>query len=394
MKRLVEFAHRNINSFPAERAMCENVSPLSFVTGRGVVDYKNIKLDFGSHVELFKDNEFSSKTNNPRSIPALCMGFTGYHNPGMKFVSLVTGRRIRVDYWKELPIPQWFIDRVHELAEQQQQPHMSAGIPFIARIKNMPDIDINDNKIDENQRSENSIIDENQRSELDDGIDDQSNEETGKNEPALDPNIDVDDNIMYLEEEPHANETHDEHANDLNENGRDHDEDNGKEADKDDVNITPKEWPEQRRRSRRIANLPPINPFVDTPSTNEDNEINKPSFAQIQANKCSRIVKKDDMKNAINDFHETNNKHVLVNAVVGYVMAQLSARKGMQQHGEKAIKALCEEFLQQHDMNTFTPACAQRLSKEDKKKALKLLSHIENKRDGRVKGRNCADGRK
>ena len=69
-------------------------------------------------------------------------------------------------------------------------------------------------------------------------------------------------------------------------------------------------------------------------------------------------------------------------------------KKETKKHGEKAIEASCNKFLQTCNANAFASACTNGLNNKDKVKALQLLLHTEERRDGRVKGRNCADGRK
>ena len=47
-----------------------------------------------------------------------------------------------------------------------------------------------------------------------------------------------------------------------------------------------------------------------------------------------------------------------------------------------------------NDKQVFKPCDARRLTKIAKKEALNLITMIKQKRDGRIKGRACADGRK
>ena len=53
-----------------------------------------------------------------------------------------------------------------------------------------------------------------------------------------------------------------------------------------------------------------------------------------------------------------------------------------------------KEFTQLHNENTFDPVDATKLSHEQKKAALRSVNLIKEKRDGTLKGRSCADGRK
>ena len=53
-----------------------------------------------------------------------------------------------------------------------------------------------------------------------------------------------------------------------------------------------------------------------------------------------------------------------------------------------------QEFQQLHKQSIFSPLQADRLSREDKKKALESVISIKEKCDGRPEGRTCANGSK
>ena len=68
-------------------------------------------------------------------------------------------------------------------------------------------------------------------------------------------------------------------------------------------------------------------------------------------------------------------------------------RKGLKLFGEKGEEAVEKELQQIHDMEGFQPKHWYELTKEERAKALKYLMYLKEKRDGRIKGRGCADGR-
>ncbi len=55
-----------------------------------------------------------------------------------------------------------------------------------------------------------------------------------------------------------------------------------------------------------------------------------------------------------------------------------------------AVEALLKEFAQLDNMNTFKPIKADSISKQERRKALRLINLIPSKRDGTLKGRTCA----
>ena len=74
--------------------------------------------------------------------------------------------------------------------------------------------------------------------------------------------------------------------------------------------------------------------------------------------------------------------------------AHVSMNKGVKRHGEKAVEALLSEFGQIHNYDTFDPQRIENLPSDVKSGALNLITMIKEKRDGRIKARACADGRK
>ena len=71
----------------------------------------------------------------------------------------------------------------------------------------------------------------------------------------------------------------------------------------------------------------------------------------------------------------------------------MNATKGIKLHGERVVEALLKEFAQLDNMNTFKPIKADSISKQERRKSLRLINLIKEKRDGTLKGRTCADGR-
>ena len=72
----------------------------------------------------------------------------------------------------------------------------------------------------------------------------------------------------------------------------------------------------------------------------------------------------------------------------------MSAKDGIAKHGQDAIMALFKEFSQLHNKKVFKAIKASDLSKKQKRDALYALNLIKEKRNGEIKGRTVADGRK
>ena len=81
--------------------------------------------------------------------------------------------------------------------------------------------------------------------------------------------------------------------------------------------------------------------------------------------------------------------------LIGVVlMQQYNLSKGLNKFGNKGKIAVTKELQQMHDMEAFTPMDASTLTYADRKNSIAALMLLAEKRNGDVKGRAVADGRK
>ncbi len=64
----------------------------------------------------------------------------------------------------------------------------------------------------------------------------------------------------------------------------------------------------------------------------------------------------------------------------------------MKHFGERGETAVSKELKQFNVYDVFEPLYANKLSQEEKSKALTSLIFLKEKRDGKVKARSCANG--
>ena len=69
-----------------------------------------------------------------------------------------------------------------------------------------------------------------------------------------------------------------------------------------------------------------------------------------------------------------------------------SLKQGIKKFGEKGYNAAFGEMLQLHQIKCFRPVGVSEMTNWEKKRALESLIFLVEKRDGRVKGRTCANG--
>ena len=69
-------------------------------------------------------------------------------------------------------------------------------------------------------------------------------------------------------------------------------------------------------------------------------------------------------------------------------------QKGLQVFGDQGLAAVKKEMQQFHDLDLITPINVKTMTKQQKSRALSYLMFLKEKRDGNIKSRGCADGRK
>ena len=90
---------------------------------------------------------------------------------------------------------------------------------------------------------------------------------------------------------------------------------------------------------------------------------------------------------------KTSDEDVLA-TIMQYLLVQYNLHQGLKIFGKKEEAATSKELKQIHEMNALIPLNAEDLSEEVKKKAMASLIFLTEKRDGSIKARQCADGRK
>ena len=82
----------------------------------------------------------------------------------------------------------------------------------------------------------------------------------------------------------------------------------------------------------------------------------------------------------------------LYSTAVGICFNQMTAKKGIELFGEKAVAAMFKEYKQLDDLEVLGRLDPDSLTHDQKHNALRAVNLIKIKRDGTCKGRTCADG--
>jgi len=74
------------------------------------------------------------------------------------------------------------------------------------------------------------------------------------------------------------------------------------------------------------------------------------------------------------------------------MLTQMNVQQGLLTFGEKGNEAISKELKQLHEKRAITPMQRADMTIEDRRKALRYLMFLKEKRDGTIKARGCADG--
>jgi hypothetical protein len=113
------------------------MSPSAIVLGSPKPDYNKLKITFGAYAQVY---ESTTNTTKSRSIGVVALKPSNERG-GYYFMSLSTGRRLHCYQWTELPVPDYVIDRVEEMAAREKQPVMTNGHPIFEWRPGVPALD-------------------------------------------------------------------------------------------------------------------------------------------------------------------------------------------------------------------------------------------------------------
>ena len=75
-----------------------------------------------------------------------------------------------------------------------------------------------------------------------------------------------------------------------------------------------------------------------------------------------------------------------------YLFLQLTARRGIQKYGQRAVDAIKSECEQMNNKRVFIPKKYHELTSAQRRRAMRAITMVEEKKTGTIKGRTVADG--
>ena len=141
IQELIYHAAKGLNQFPTKNGISDTLSPLTIITDRANPVYNGLKLEFGSYVQIFEDND-PSNTTTSQNTGAIVLNLMGNAQGDYHFMSLATGKRLLRDQWTEIPMTNAVISAVEAMGEIEGQPFIKGGVPLFEWRPNTPVEDI------------------------------------------------------------------------------------------------------------------------------------------------------------------------------------------------------------------------------------------------------------
>ncbi len=122
----IDLATTCANTFPIDSGISDSLSPSTIVTGRQLLNVNNLKVTFGTFVQIHLHNH-PTNTTQPRTINAIALNTSGNTQGSYYFMNLDTGRRMSANKWVECKLNPSVLSNIEHLAELEQQPLMFDG---------------------------------------------------------------------------------------------------------------------------------------------------------------------------------------------------------------------------------------------------------------------------
>ena len=438
LSSLIEYIITCLNNFPDKGGVSKTVSPAAIVLGREKPNCANLTIVPGAYAEI---KEQTTNTMKYRSTGAIALRPSN-NRGGYYFQSLSTGRRVHVPgkaAWTELPIPDHVITRFEELAKAEGQPIMNDRVPLFEWSPGIPLVDDDDDRAanrDEEDTTEDNelppVINYGKTLTRDDVVTHDNPPELVENDMAPDDigagaNNSSDDNFPDITDdtclEPSVSIDNNLHNDDVLANdvgntdgthsGKDEDQDGDIEPGANESTDVDNGDKDAELGATRVDDNVPDHLMndkeerVDQPkdlNRRSTRTITKPCRLNISqtSGKTYQSTAHQHMQHTIPNptkessrtselkEHDINNHYKVA---VDVMLTQMTANKGIKNFGERAVAAILKEYGQLNKLSVFGSLDPDSLSHEEKRKALRAINLIKQKRCGKIKARTCADGR-
>jgi hypothetical protein len=363
VKELAMAAVSCLNMLPHPDGVSLTMSPATIVTGAPKTDYRTMRLEFGSYVQVYDGTSNDTKS---RTLGAIATNPTGNASGDYYFMSLATGHRIHRRSWTSLPISDSVISRVEAIA-------LNENMPLVDTTVLLTEYDLDD-IVEESTYNRDyippALLDPDSDHDLTSDAYTSDDDSTTSDDNGHHPDFDDAPSVTIpLAPLVHANEeqTHDTIEIIQPVENKEHDTP---------IEIQPVENEERGTNEKR--GTPIENEERNTPTTQRLNSLRPKQSANYQyrygfvQTTASPIAKSwqaawkaiENTPPPTSTTPSANEMKHIHRAITGLMFTQMSAHKGIKKHGQSALDALRKEFLQFKTLDVLEPLDAFLLTKE------------------------------
>jgi hypothetical protein len=374
VKILVSEAAKKLNFFPAQHGISPYYSPRMILHQKNLDYGKHCQYSFGTYVQAH-DEPNPSNSTAPRSLDCIYLRYNDNVQGGHQLLHLPTNSMITRRSVTPIPITPAVVRQVHLLAAADQMPqglklssrtgHLLYDTAWIAGVDydheasafvENNDEEQNPTEQETDEESDEEVFDDDELTQYGDDASIQQLEENDNNH--------VDGQLQGNQEDEQSNPS------------SDHDSESEEEEE---AEISPPEeepWLNRRvTRSGRVVRTPVKYNIAMTQSS-------KTQTYEWQEARVLAVIMCQIHDKVHNPQVQSNHQFIQT----------YSLMKAIKKFGNKAKEAAHAEMKQLHDRIVFEPINVDELDPTEKQRALESLMFLTEKRDGRIKGRTCANG--
>ena len=400
-KELVRHAVGCLNMFPRRGGVSNHLSPRTLINGIPIKYSTQCRVPFGAYCEIHEENKPTNSMVS-RTTPSISLGATGNLQGTYKFYSIKTEKVVVRHEWSELPMPDSVIKRVENIARTELKLSLSDPLPemFTFLNRHQHPLSIED-IIYMHDNHPLAVPGDTPSTTQDEGASDsEDSDASGSDASASLPNSSHDSSENESEASADISYTNSSVSSadnsiisrsindevDQSEDGLSYDTDQD-ESEKEGA---------QSNQGAHESNDDENNDSLSDDSVSTELDRITPEVEE------ANIIPDTGVNPRYNLRAREHIAHLNVRAPFDYtnrygyaahmLMVQVSAKKGLKLFGERAAVAIITEFKQLHDKAVFKPVAQHSIPYEEKRKALRAITLVQEKRCGKIKGRTVADG--
>ena len=420
-----------MNAFVSDQGVSEVFSPREIVLRRQLKWKLHARANFGSYCEAYDEPDPNeTNTQAERTIACINLGPTGNIQGTHRFLNLETGRVIKRKTFKEMPMPDDVIERVHYwgLKDKQQANN------FTFRNRNNEDFAwdddplVSDNAIEpeiapfpdlpavlpgielERDQPTPAVVPDTDPVDDPAGIDFAARAAAAANAnfaPNLvPPEIAEDDRSDMPPQQPIQNNI----VYNLQVNRIEPDDNNDQIEQQDDDDIDDPTYNPDTDVDDGEDDSLDLDDYEDARSAEEepeepprrsDRDRRAPTYFHDEYNflqQRGRWTEADEMEKTLVDENVSCEVEEPIELqpgeelVFGAIMAQLSLKQGLKKWGQRGADSAMKEMRQMHDLQAFFPRDPKTMTKQQRIQALSSLIFLKEKANGEIKSRTCING--